>query len=96
MGLSAWFVWAEGGFHKSPIALSLYLAQLGLSLAWDFVVLRMGASWAGLVLCLAMVGSLVGCSKVFRKMNPIASDIVKPCLVWAAFLAVVNLKLVFL
>lgn len=96
MGLSAWLVWAEGGFHKSPTALSLYLAQLGLGLTWEFVALRMGASLAGLVLCLATFGSLVGCAKVFRKMNPIAGDLVKPCLGWAAFLAVVNLKLVFL
>ncbi|GLT42492.1 hypothetical protein SLA2020_164880 [Shorea laevis] len=96
MGLSAWLVWAEGGFHKNPTALSLYLAQLGLSLAWEIVVFRIGASWAGLVVCLATFGSLAGCSKVFRQMNPIAGDLVKPCLAWAAFLAVVNLKLVFI
>ncbi|GLT28503.1 hypothetical protein SLA2020_034290 [Shorea laevis] len=95
-GLSAWLVWAEGGFHKNPTALSLYLAQLGLGLAWEMVVFRIGASWAGLVVCLATFGSLAGCSKAFRKTNPIAGDLFKPCLAWAAFLAVVNLKLIFL
>ncbi|KAL9384995.1 hypothetical protein Peur_022005 [Populus x canadensis] len=43
MGLSAWLVWAEGGFHRNPAALYLYLAQLGLSLAWDPIVFRMAA-----------------------------------------------------
>ncbi|KAJ4850573.1 hypothetical protein Tsubulata_017172 [Turnera subulata] len=92
MSLSAWLVWAEGGFHKNPSALSFYLGQLGLSLAWDPVVFWMGASWFGLVVCLAMFGTLVGCSRQFREVNPIAGDLVKPCLAWAAFLAIVNLK----
>lgn len=96
MGLSAWFVWVEGGFHVKPTALSLYLGYLGLSMAWHPTVLWMGASWAGLLVSLAMVGTLVGCSRDFRKVNPIAGNSVMPCLAWAAFLATVNLKLVFL
>ncbi|MBA0742977.1 hypothetical protein Gogos_005702 [Gossypium gossypioides] len=96
MGLSAWFVWVEGGFHVKPTALSLYLGYLGLSMAWHPTVLWMGASWAGLLVSLAMVGTLVGCSRDFRKVNPIAGNSVMPCLAWAAFLATVNLRLVFL
>ncbi|XVE73300.1 hypothetical protein DITRI_Ditri11bG0106500 [Diplodiscus trichospermus] len=96
MGLSAWLVWAEGGFHERPTAFSLYLSQLGLSLAWLPTVFWMGASWMGLVVCLAVFAALVGCSRDFREVNPIAGDLVKPCLAWAAFLAIVNLKLVFL
>ncbi|EOX95029.1 hypothetical protein QUC31_004821 [Theobroma cacao] len=96
MGLSAWLVWAEGGFHARPRALSLFMAQLGLSLAWLPIVFWVGASWVGLVVRLAVFGALVGCSRDFREVNPIAGDLVKPCLAWAAFLAIVNLKLVFL
>ncbi|KAJ6972973.1 translocator protein homolog [Populus alba] len=96
MGLSAWLVWAEGGFHRNPAALYLYLAQLGLSLAWDPIVFRMAAPWVGLLVCLATLGALVGCSRQFKEVNPIAGDLVKPCLAWASFLAIVNLKLLFL
>ncbi|XP_050203736.1 translocator protein homolog [Mercurialis annua] len=96
MSLSAWLVWAEGGFHKKPSALSLYLAQFGLGLIWEPIVLRIGATWVGLVVCLAMFGALVGCFRQFKMMSPIAGDLVKPSLAWAAFLAIVNLKLVFL
>ncbi|KAM7276693.1 hypothetical protein ACFE04_018559 [Oxalis oulophora] len=87
MGLSAWLVWAEGGFHNNPTALSLYLAQFGLSLVWNPITLWMGASWVGLVVCLGMFGALAGCCRVFRQVNPIAADLVKMCLAWAAFLA---------
>ncbi|XP_038709867.1 translocator protein homolog [Tripterygium wilfordii] len=96
MGLAAWLVWAEGGFHRNPAALSLYLAQLGLSLAWYPIVFGMGSPWFGLIVCLGMFGALAGCSKAFRAVNPIAGDFVKPCLAWAAFLAVVDVELLFL
>ncbi|XP_031280540.1 translocator protein homolog [Pistacia vera] len=96
MGLSAWLVWAEGGFHKNPTALSFCLGELLLSLAWHPIVLHLGANWVGLILCLAMFGALAGCCQAFREVKPIASDLVKPCLAWTAFLAIVNLKLLFL
>ncbi|WCJ21352.1 TSPO(outer membrane tryptophan-rich sensory protein)-related [Euphorbia peplus] len=96
MGLSAWLVWAEGGFHKKPTALSFYLAQLALSWVWDPIVFWIRAPWVGLVVSLAMFAALLGCCRLFKQVNPIAGDLVKPCLAWAAFLAILNVKLVFL
>lgn len=95
MGLSSWLVWAEGGFHKKPTVLYLCLAQLGLSLAWDPIVFRLGAYWAGLVVSTALSGSLVWYCRVVEEVNPIAGDLMKPCVAWAALLSLVNLKLVF-
>ncbi|KAM0998430.1 hypothetical protein ACFX2I_008170 [Malus domestica] len=95
MGLAAWLVWAEGGFHKNPMALPIYLAQLGLSLIWDPIVFGAGAPWVGLIVCMGMFGAMIGCSRVIKDVNPVAADLMKPSLAWVAFLAVVNLKLVF-
>ncbi|KAM3326338.1 translocator protein [Capsicum chacoense] len=95
MGLSAWLVWAEGGFHRQPMAMLLYLGQLGLSLAWDPVVFKAGATRVGLVLCMALFGVLIACVKAFKNVNPIAGNLVKPCLGWAALLSLANLKLVY-
>ncbi|KAL5701227.1 hypothetical protein ACHQM5_026588 [Ranunculus cassubicifolius] len=96
MGLSAWLVWAEGGFHKQPSVVPLYLAQLLLSLAWDPIVLRFGANWAGLIVCVGLFGTLVACSKRFKEVNPLAGDLLKPCLAWVAYLTLVNYKLIHL
>ncbi|XP_021907013.1 translocator protein homolog [Carica papaya] len=96
MNLSAWLIWAEGGFHEKPAAFWLYLAQLGLTLAWSPVVLRVGATWVGLGLCAAMIANLVGCFRVVRPMNPVAADLVKASLAWAAVLSTINLKLAFM
>ncbi|KAH0637052.1 hypothetical protein R3W88_025235 [Solanum pinnatisectum] len=95
MGLSAWLVWAEGGFHRQPMAILLYLSQLGLSLAWDPVVFKAGATRIGLVLCMALFGVLIACFRAFKNVNPIAGDLVKPCFGWAVLLSLANLKLVY-
>lgn len=96
MGLAAWMVWAKGGFHKNPVGLGLYLGQLVLSLAWDPIVVWGGCGRVGLVACMGMVGTLCGCFKVFREVNPMAGELVKPCLAWAAFLSFVTFKLAYL
>ncbi|KAM6562728.1 hypothetical protein CsatB_022726 [Cannabis sativa] len=96
MGVSAWLVWAEGGFHRRSDVVYHYWAQLGLSLLWDLFVFWAGLSWPGMVLVMAMFGSQVGCYKAFKEVNPVASQVLKPCLVWTAFLTILNLKLVFL
>ncbi|OIT35581.1 translocator protein-like protein [Nicotiana attenuata] len=106
MGLSAWLVWADGGFHRQPMAMLLYLSQLGLSLAWDPVVfkgrghskgqnLTLYTTKIGLVLCMALFGVLIACARAFKSVNPIAGDLVKPCLGWAVLLSLANLKLVY-
>ncbi|KAL1351003.1 hypothetical protein HN51_014965 [Arachis hypogaea] len=93
MGLSAWMVWAEGGFHKHPVAVVLYVAQLLLTVLWDPLVFGAGASRVGMVLCLGLFGCLYGCMRVFKQVNHVAADLIKPCLAWTAFLSIVNLKL---
>ncbi|CAA6662053.1 unnamed protein product [Spirodela intermedia] len=93
MGLAAWLVWAEGGFRRQPAAPPLYVAELLLSLAWGPLVLRAGAVRTGMAVCAALLAALLGCSRAFRRCNPIAGDLVKPCLAWACFLAIFNYKL---
>ncbi|GAB2235797.1 hypothetical protein Droror1_Dr00026238 [Drosera rotundifolia] len=95
LGLSAWIVWADGGFHRDPSAVGLYLGLLGLGLAWDPIVFRFGLNWAGLAVAAAVGGGLWRWSRVARRVNPMAGDLVMPCLGWAGFLACVNLKMMF-
>lgn len=93
MSLSGWLVWVEGGFHRQPWALLMYLGQMALGLAWDPIVFRAGAGKIGLALCIALFGALIGCIRMFRSVSPVAGDLVKPCLLWAGLLSLVNLKL---
>ncbi|KAJ4722187.1 Translocator-like protein [Melia azedarach] len=96
MSLAAWLVWADGGLNLYSDSLPLYIAQVSLSFVWDPLVLVIGAAWLGLVSCVVHFGTLVACYKSFKKVNPFAKDLVKPCLAWMGFLTMVNYKLVFL
>ncbi|KAL6978408.1 hypothetical protein U1Q18_020074 [Sarracenia purpurea var. burkii] len=96
MGLCAWLVWAEGGFHRKPTALAFFLGYLALSLAWEPSVFGMGAVRAGMVVSLAMIGALVGCYRSFKDLNPVAGDLVKVPMFWALCVVCLNLKLLML
>ncbi|KAL6193765.1 hypothetical protein ACLB2K_034849 [Fragaria x ananassa] len=96
MGLAAWLVWADGGFHLQSKSNSLffYIAQISLSIIWSPVVLVFGVAWMGLLLCLVHFGTLMACYMSFRNVNPFAKDLVKPCLAWVGYLTIVNSTLV--
>ncbi|KAK9057253.1 hypothetical protein SSX86_022088 [Deinandra increscens subsp. villosa] len=94
MGLSAWLVWADGVFHEKPAAMGSYLGQLGLSLAWDPIFFKMGASKVGLMVCLGQMAATWSCSRMFGQVNRTAGDLVKLCLIWSGFLTLVNLYFV--
>ncbi|KAK8945183.1 hypothetical protein KSP39_PZI008478 [Platanthera zijinensis] len=92
MGLAAWLVWAEGGM-RSPVVVALYAAQLALGLAWAPAVMFAGAGRAGLVISVALVAALAVCSRRFGQVNPVAGDLVKACIAWGMFLAIVSYKM---
>nr|KYP62457.1 hypothetical protein KK1_016990 [Cajanus cajan] len=96
MGLAAWLVWADGGFQGETDAMSLYISHVSLSIVWHPLVLVMRAYWLAFLSGLVDFGTLFFCYLRFRKVNPFAKDLAKPCLVWAAYLCFVNFKLMFL
>ncbi|TKY72608.1 Translocator protein-like [Spatholobus suberectus] len=96
MGLAAWLVWADGGFQGETDAMSLYVAHVSLSIVWHPLVLVMSAYWLALLSGLVNFGTLFLCYLRFRKVNPFAKDLAKPCLVWAAYLCLISFKLMLL
>ncbi|KAF8012850.1 hypothetical protein BT93_I0876 [Corymbia citriodora subsp. variegata] len=93
MGLASWLVWAEGGFGAQSNALPLYLSATSLGIVWDPLVLVMGATWVGLAFCVVHLGTLVACEREFGKVNPVAGEIVRPCVAWVGFLAILTFSL---
>lgn len=94
MGLFAWLVWAEGGLRQPANAFPLFVTPLFLGLMWGPVVFVMGASRLGLVVGLVLVAALYGCLMGFREVNPIAADLVKPCIAWAVLLVIMSFALI--
>nr|DAD39370.1 TPA_asm: hypothetical protein HUJ06_013693 [Nelumbo nucifera] len=95
MGLSAWLVWAEGGFHQQNSALPLFIAQLALGLSWNPLVFVLEAFQTGLVVCVALFGALLGCYRTFRSINPIAGDLINPSFLGVVIMMMINYKLLY-
>ncbi|KAI4349645.1 hypothetical protein L6164_010209 [Bauhinia variegata] len=79
MGLSAWLVWAGGGFRTNPASLGLDLAQLALTL------FGVGATRVGLMVCLGILGTQIGCFRKFKRMNPLVGNLISPSFVMDGF-----------
>lgn len=93
MGLASWLVWAEGGFAKHALPLTLYAVQLALNLAWPALFLsaqRLGAAFYDvLLLDVAVVATIVA----FKPVNDVAANLLKPYLAWILFATALNYKL---
>ncbi|XP_074563605.1 translocator protein homolog [Curcuma longa] len=90
LGLSAWLVWAKGGFHGRSEALPLYLAELVMELLWAPLLFGSRSAWPAMAVCAAHFVVLFLLAQSFRHVNPVAADLIKPYLAWVSFLAVVN------
>jgi benzodiazapine receptor len=86
-------VWAEGGFAKQALPLSLYAVQLALNLAWPalfFGAKRLRAALYDIVLLnVAIVATIAA----FKPVNAVAANLLKPYLAWVLFATALNYKL---
>ncbi|XP_004487874.1 translocator protein homolog [Cicer arietinum] len=96
MGLAAWLVWADGGFQGESDTLAFYVAHIALSIVWHPLVLVMNAYWLALVSGIVNSGTLLICYLRFRKVNPFAKDLAKPCLALTTYLTLISFKLMLL
>ncbi|XP_058727927.1 translocator protein homolog [Vicia villosa] len=96
MGLAAWLVWADGGFKGESDALCFYVAHISLSIVWHPLVLVMNAYAVAAVSGAVNCVTLLICYLRFRKVNPFAKDLAKPCLAWTVYLTLVSFKLMLL
>ncbi|KAL1320926.1 hypothetical protein AAHE18_14G092500 [Arachis hypogaea] len=97
MGLATWLVWADGGFRgESRDVMSLYLVQLSLGITWHPIVLVMGAYWLAPFFCVVNFVAIFLCYLRFKRVNPFATDLAKPCLLWSAYLSLISFKLMYL
>lgn len=90
LGLSAWLVWAKGGFHGRSEALPLYLAELVMELLWAPLLFGCGSAGVAMALSAAHVAVLFLLAQCFRHVNPVAADLIKPYLAWVSVVAVVK------
>lgn len=90
MGIAAWLVWRERGFHHARRALGLFLVQLALNALWSWLFFgwHLGA-WAFadiVVLWVLIVATVIA----FWRIRPVAGILLVPYLAWVSFAAFLN------
>ena len=85
MGIAAWLVWRERGFHSSGAALWLFLVQLVVNALWTWLFFQ----WHRGALAFAEIFILwiliLGTIFTFWRIRPIAGALLLPYLAWVTF-----------
>lgn len=94
MAVAAWLVWKEAGLDGATAALSLFVVQLALNLAWSgiFFALR-SPGWALVEIAVLWLAILVTTVLFFRH-STWAGALMVPYLLWVGFASVLNTAIV--
>ncbi len=90
MAVAAWLVSQSESSLLRTSALALFLAQLGLNLAWPWLFFRLhaiGAAMAEVILLWTAIGFTL---LVFSRVEPIAAWLIAPYWAWVRFAAILN------
>ena len=97
MAVAAWLVAREGVDRREVrAALSVYLVQLALNLAWSVVFFGLESPGGGVVVIAALLASIVVTIARFRPVRPLAAWLLTPYLAWVAFAASLNVAVLVL
>jgi len=94
MGIASYRVWMKGGWNKQKRALSLYLAQLALNLAWSPLFFGMHRADLSLINIAALWPTIAATIFEFKKADQPAALLMVPYLAWTTFAAILNASIV--
>jgi tryptophan-rich sensory protein len=93
MAVAAWRVWRRPEAAGRNAAISLFLLQLGLNLAWSFLFFYWRRIDLGLIDIVLLLAAIIATIVAFRRIDGIAATLLLPYLAWVSFAAVLNSSL---
>lgn len=94
MAVAAWLVWVEAGFDGATTALTLFLVQLLLNLAWSGVFFALRAPGWALVEIVALWIAILVTTALFFRHSAWAGALMVPYLLWVGFAGALNAAIV--
>ncbi len=90
MGIAAWLVWKPKGFNAAATPLTLFVAQLGLNVAWSWIFFGMHQpGWAFVEIVILWL-VIVATTLMFFQRSKVAGGLMVPYLAWVSFASVLN------
>ncbi len=85
MGIAAWLVWRERGFHSSGAALWLFLVQLAANALWTWLFFQWHRGALAFAEIIFLWAIILGTIFTFWRIRPIAGALLLPYLAWVTF-----------
>jgi tryptophan-rich sensory protein len=92
MGVAAWMVWQRRGRAGVPLALTLFLLQLGLNVLWSFLFFGLQQPGLALLDIIALWLAILASLLAFRRLHRPAAGLLVPYLLWVSFAIYLNLQ----
>lgn len=89
MGIACYLIWISDHPRKQ-LLLKLYFVQLILNALWSPAFFGMKSPILGLFVIVPLWGAILLCIVQFRRVNPLASGLMVPYLLWVTFATVLN------
>lgn len=89
MGIACYLIWKSDHPRKKAL-LQLYAVQLILNALWSPAFFGMQSPVFGLLVIIPLLIAIIFCVLKFRSVNPIASRLMVPYLLWVSFATVLN------
>ncbi|MBK8908138.1 MAG: tryptophan-rich sensory protein [Rhodospirillales bacterium] len=93
MAVAAWRVWRRAGFAGGRAALTAFLVQLGLNLAWTVLFFGLQAIGLALIEIVVLLAAIVVTAVLFRRIDRLAGWLLAPYGLWVAYAMALNTSL---
>ncbi|HEU5187002.1 MAG TPA: TspO/MBR family protein [Candidatus Saccharimonadales bacterium] len=90
MGTSLYLVWTARNKKPKKPALTMFGMQLILNVLWSLVFFGLHAPWAGVVIIVLLLCSIIATMRMFWQISRVASYLLVPYAAWVSFATVLN------
>lgn len=89
MGVAAWRVWRTADARRKP-AVSLFVAQLALNVAWSGLFFGLREPGLALIEIVALLALIVWTTWAFERVDRAAAGLMVPYLLWVVYAFTLN------
>jgi benzodiazapine receptor len=93
MAIAGWRVWRQAGFETGRKALTVFVVQLALNLAWSFIFFGQQRIGLALVEIVILLLAIIVTTALFWRIDRWSGVLFLPYVLWVAFATVLNASL---
>ncbi len=93
MAVAAWNIWRRHGRQSTRLAMSLFVGQLALNLAWSILFFGLQQIGLALIEIILLFAAITGTALAFGRLDRVAALLFIPYIAWVGFATLLNLAI---